>query len=160
MQSKKIEERELDTLDTKIIKDLLRNSRKPFSEIASECKVSTLTVKNRFNELRRAGIIQGSTVLTDLIHIGIECNGALLINVNPSQVNEFIRDAKSMVGEFSVFPHKLVEKYNVIIFAPIRSIKELERLKESLKQHSAVIDIRNNVWTYMKVTPDNLDLEA
>ena len=155
----KSKERKIDELDIKIIKDLLKNSRKSFSEIAKECRVSTATINNRFNELEEAGIIIGSTVLVDLDHFGVECNGGLQINVNPNQLNEFLRDTQKMLDEFSVVPLDLNEKYNVIIWSPIKNIKELERLKESLKQHSAVTEIRTRVWTYMKVSPDNLALE-
>ena len=150
----------IDTLDIKIIKDLLKNSRKSFSEIAKEADVSVATINNRFNQLKEAGIILGSSVLVDLGHFGIECHGSLFINVNPNQLNEFLRDIRNILGEFSVIPQKLTERFNVILFAPVKSFKDLEKLRENLKQHSAVIDIRTNVWTYMKVTPDNLALES
>ena len=153
-------EKRLDELDIKIIKELLKNSRKSFSKIARECKVSTATVNNRFSELKEAGIILGSTVIVDLANFGVECDGLFLLDVSPNRLDEFIRDARDMMGEFFVGPEKLNEKGNVDAWAPIKNIKDMERVKESLKQHSAVIDVKTNVWTYMKVYPDNLLLET
>ena len=153
-------EKRIDELDIKIIKELLKNSRKSFSKIARECKVSTATVNNRFSELKEAGIILGSTVLVDRANFGVECDGFFLIDVNPDKLDEFIRDAKDMMGDFFVSPEKLNEKCNVSAWSPIKNIKGMERVKESLKQHSAVIDVKTNIWTYMKVYPDNLLLET
>jgi len=153
-------QKKLDSLDFKIIKALLKNSRKPFAEIAKDCNVSTITINKRFNELMDKGIIRGSSVLIDLTHFGVECNGALLINVNPNQLSEFMKDIREMVGHFFVVSLKLTEKYNVIVTSPIKNLRELEKLKESIKQHSAVIDVKPNIWTYMKVNPSNLRLES
>lgn len=99
-------------------------------------------------------------MLVDLAHFGVECDGSLLINVNPNQLNEFFRDAHDTLGEFFPMPQKLNEECNVIVWSPIKNIRDFEKLKESLKQHSAVIDIKTNIWTYMKVAPDNLALET
>jgi DNA-binding Lrp family transcriptional regulator len=152
--------KKLDQLDIKIIKDLLKNSRKSFSQIAKECKVTTATVNNRFKELKEAGIIEGSTAIVDLANLDVECDSYILININPSQLKEFIRDAKTMFGEFFVTHQKLNDKYNVRAWSPIKNIKDLEEAKGNLKQHSAVIDISTNIWTYMKVMPDNLAIET
>jgi Lrp/AsnC family transcriptional regulator for asnA, asnC and gidA len=153
-------EKKIDELDIKIIKELLRNSRTSFSEIAKKFGVTTTTINNRFNELKESGIITGSTVLVDLAHFGVECDGTLLLNVDPQRIDEFLRDSKKMLGEFFAMPQKLNDKYNVSVWSPIKNLRELENLKQSLKQHSAVIDVKTHIWTYMKVHPDNLTLET
>ncbi len=149
----------IDELDIKILKALLRNSRKSFSKIADECGVTTATINNRFNEMKKTGIIQGSTILVDLTHFGVECDGSLLVNINPKMMKEFLKDTRETATDFFVWPHKLNEKFNVSIWSPIKNITEMEKLKRSIKQHSAVIDVKENIWTYMRVFPDNLSLE-
>ncbi|MCW4018752.1 MAG: winged helix-turn-helix transcriptional regulator [Candidatus Bathyarchaeota archaeon] len=151
-------EKKIDELDIKIIKELLKNSRTSFSEIAKKCGVTTATINNRFKELKETGIITGSTVIVDLTHFGVECDGTLLLNVDPQRLDEFLNDTKKMIGEFFAAPQKLNDKYNVTVWSPIKNIRELENLKQSLKQHSAVIDVKTNIWTYMKVSADNLNL--
>lgn len=151
--------KKLDALDIKIIKELLKNSRKPFAEIASECKVSTLTISKRYNELVKKGIIVGSSVLIDYAHNGIEYNGVLYININTNQLEEFIKYLHEIQGDFYVLQRKMMEKFNVIVFSRITNLKELEKLKESIKQHPALIDIKTNIWTYMKVDLANLSME-
>jgi DNA-binding Lrp family transcriptional regulator len=149
----------IDEIDVKVLKFLLKNSRKSFSEIAKECNVSTVTIKNRYNELKKAGIIKGSTVILDLANMGIECDASLEINVSYQQLTQFIKDTRSMPG-IHCGPVNFVENYNAIAWSPAKSITEIEKIKASLKQHSAVIDIRATIWTYMKVIPENLSLNT
>jgi DNA-binding Lrp family transcriptional regulator len=152
-------EKTLDEINIKILKDLLKNSRKSFSEIAKECKVSTVTIKNRYNELKKAGIIKGSTVIVDLANFGFEGDVTLLINANYQQLNQFLKDAQDILG-LPTGPSKFTESYNAVFWSPIKNLKEIEKIRESLKQHSAVIDIKTNIWTYLKVIPENLSIKT
>lgn len=152
MASKK----EVDDTDIKIIKRLLRNARTSFAEIAEECKVSTATIKNRYNQLKKAGIIKGSTVVLDLAYFRIECDAYFQVNVNYQQINQFIRDTKNKTG-ISCSLGGLTEGYNVICWSPTSSIGEVEKLKEKLK-HPSLIENNSAIWTYMKVIPENLSL--
>lgn len=152
-------EKKLDALDHKIIKELLKNSRKPFAEIASEYKVSTLTISKRYNELMKNGIIVGSSVLIDYAHFGIEYNGLLYVNVNTDQLRDFTKYLDEIEGDFYVLQRSMIEKFNVIVVSRVTNLKELEKLKELIKQHPALIDIGTSIWTYMKVDLANLSME-
>lgn len=150
----------IDELDVKIIKELLANSRKPFSEIAEKYNVTTLTVYNRFNELKKSGVIRGSSIIVDFSNFEAEGLMSLRINVNPQQLNNFLKEIRSIQGPF-FYTHeqKFKKECNVIVVSLVKNLRELDKLKETLRHHSAVISIQTNVWTYMKVKPDNLKLE-
>ena len=149
-----------DKLDNKIIRELLKDSRKSFAQIAKQCKVSTATVNNRFNELKKAGIILGSSVIVNLSHYGIECDGNIFLNVEPERVQQFLKDMQNKLDKtIYLGPFSLNEKFNVGVWTPITNIRDFEKLKELLKRHPAVIDMTTDIWTYMKVIPDNLALE-
>ena len=152
--------KKLDQLDITIIKKLLKNSRTSFAEIAKECNVSTVTINKRFDELINAGIITGSTVILDLAHFGVECSGSLLVNVNPNQINDFLRDFRGCLNDFFIIPIVLNDKFNVLMVSRVKNFKSFEKTKEMVKQHSAVTDIKMDTWTYMKVNPENLSLET
>jgi len=158
-ENEKATPKKLSELDILIIKTLLKNSRVGFQQIAKEYKTSVATVTNRFNRLKREGIITGSTAIIDLSHFGVECDGMLYINVNSNNVKEFIQDMHDLKG-FNLFPQRLNQKYNFKSWSPIKNIRDLENLKKALKQHSAVIDVETHLWTYMKVTLQNIALES
>jgi DNA-binding Lrp family transcriptional regulator len=150
----------IDDLDIKIIKELLADSRKPFTEIARKNNVTTLTVHNRFNELKKRGVIRGSSVIVDFSKFEAEGLMSLRINVNPQQLNSFLKDIRSMQGPyFFTNEQKFKKDCNVIVVSLVKNLQELGKLKETLRHHSAVIDIQAAVWTYMRVIPDNLKLE-
>ena len=155
-----IKPKKFDQLDITIIKKLLKNSRTSFAEIAKECNVSIATINKRFIELTNAGIITGSTVILDMAHFGVECSGSLLVNVNPNQTNEFLRDFRGCLNDFLIIPIVLNDKFNVLMVSKVKNFRSFEKIKEMVKQHSAVIDIKMDTWTYMKVNPDNLALES
>jgi DNA-binding Lrp family transcriptional regulator len=129
----------IDVLDIYIIKELLANSRKSLTEIAEKCKVSKLTIHNRVDLLRKKGIIRGSSVIVDFAFFEAEGLGALFVNVNPRLFNAFLKDIRSTSWPFS-FPviQKFNKNINIIIVCLIRNFQELQDLKDSIKQHSAV----------------------
>ncbi|MCJ7698345.1 MAG: Lrp/AsnC family transcriptional regulator, partial [Thermoplasmata archaeon] len=73
-------ENKIDTIDIQILRLLQGDARKSFKEIAKQCGVSTDTIKNRFNTMKKKGIIRGTTIVIDpkqlekkhLVFIGIQ----------------------------------------------------------------------------------------
>lgn len=62
----------LDELDVKILKDLLKDSRKKFSDIARESGVSVPTIRARYKRLKDERYILGSTLLVNPKDLGYE----------------------------------------------------------------------------------------
>ncbi len=79
--------RKLDDVDKTIIKALLRNARTSFSDIASQCGLSALTIKNHYNRLRKEGVIKGSTVILNLLAFGNDSYAIFLVKVPNDDVN-------------------------------------------------------------------------
>jgi DNA-binding Lrp family transcriptional regulator len=152
-------EEDIDQLDIKIIKALLRNSRQSFTEIAKECNTSAAAIKKRFLTLMKKEIIVGSTVIADLSNFGVECDAEIFIDANKHEIKQLLRDLKGMPGGLTPYSFKLHSKCNVGAWAPVRSLRDIENLRDSLKRHSFVVDTEIDLWTYMKVYPDNLSLE-
>ncbi len=63
---------QLDSLDIKILQLLADNARRPFLEIARECKVSGAAIHQRIARLQGLGVIQGSQLLINPSSIGYD----------------------------------------------------------------------------------------
>jgi DNA-binding Lrp family transcriptional regulator len=152
----------IDEIDIKIIKRLLRNSRTSFAEIAEECTVSTLTIKNRYNRLKKTGIIKGSTVIAteEDIH-GVEGILDAGIMVNNQRADQFIKYVESLLQNKRHWslPIKLNQRYNVSVTVLAKSIREIQEIKDALMQHPDVISTEITIWTAIKNIPQNLDLK-
>lgn len=153
----------IDETDIKIIKRLLKNSRTSFAEIAEECKVSTLTIKNRYNRLKKMGIIKGSTVIANFRSFGIESFAVALVVFDNRNVNQSIKNLQSSIkGKHSILswnPTKFNERYDVVLYALTKSISEVQKIKETLKKQPSVVNVEMNIQTSIKNFPQNLDLQ-
>lgn len=153
----------IDEKDITIIMCLLKNSRTSFREIAEECKVSTLTIKNRYNRLKKAGIIKGSTVIVNLWEFGIEAMLVSLITVGRWQVKQSIKNLQGSLEDKTrniiCYPIKFNERYNIVFTVPVKSIAEIQEVREMLKKQPQVMNIETNIWTTAKNFPHNLDLQ-
>ncbi len=163
MPTKMIDQKtRIDEIDIKIIKCLLKNSRMSFADIAEECKVSVLTIKNRFSQLKRAGVIKGSSVILNMGSFGIEGVATFLIIVNNKQVNQFIKNLQSLTEQKSFnpvcYPVKFNERYNIVWSVPVKNIGEIQKLREKLKNQPGVRNIEINLCSTMKNFPQNLNL--
>ena len=62
----------IDEVDKKILMYLIDNTRMPFTEIAKKMNVSAGTIHVRVKKLEEAGIIKGTTLITDYDKMGYQ----------------------------------------------------------------------------------------
>ena len=74
----------LDKIDNAIIKNLKADARMSLREIARKLKVSPDTVSNRFEKLKKEGIIIDTTVIIDPSKIGYSFIARFSIKVKPA----------------------------------------------------------------------------
>ncbi|MDE5635552.1 MAG: Lrp/AsnC ligand binding domain-containing protein [Muribaculaceae bacterium] len=88
---------QLDNLDVKILQLLLENARRPFLEIARECKVSGAAVHQRISRLQSIGVIEGSELLISPSSIGYDtCSYVGFFLKDPSRLDEVVESLKSI----------------------------------------------------------------
>lgn len=88
---------QLDSLDVKILQLLLDNARRPFLEIARECKVSGAAVHQRIARLQSLGVIEGSELLISPSSIGYDtCSYVGFFLKDPSRLDEVVESLKSI----------------------------------------------------------------
>jgi len=109
---------EIDEIDKTILIYLIENTRMPFTEIAKKMNVSAGTIHVRVKKLEDAGIIKGTTLITDYDKMGyqfVAYLGLLLTKTNKIQrvVEELYKIPNVTVA------HIVAGKYN--IFCKIRA---------------------------------------
>ncbi len=156
--------RKIDEIDATIIKELLKDARKNFADIAKECGVSTTTISDHFSNLEKAGIIVGSTIQMNYKLFGYDAVADIELKVEPQQleqVSNFIKripiEADPKRGVYGVYPTNSVE-HNLLVVATLRSLKELETVKDTIKRQKAVLNMKTHPWIEIKNMPENLAL--
>lgn len=88
-QTADLDEKELDPIDRKIIRILLKNARTPVKEIASQVFLSSPAVSARIDKLEKAGIIRGFHAEVDYRRFGYHIKAFINLEVAPNQKQEF-----------------------------------------------------------------------
>jgi len=128
---------DIDEVDKTILMYLIENTRMPFTEIAKKMDVSAGTIHVRVKKLEDAGIIKGTTLITDYDKMGyqfVAYVGLLLTKTNKIQ---------GVLEELHKIPnvtvaHIVSGKYNV--FCKIRA-RDTNHAKEVIFKIDAIDDV-------------------
>jgi len=128
---------EIDEIDKTILMYLIENTRMPFTEIAKKMNVSAGTIHVRVKKLEDAGVIKGTTLITDYDKMGyqfVAYLGLLLTKTNKIQ---------SVIDELYKIPnvtvaHIVAGKYN--IFCKIRA-RDTNHAKELIFKIDQIEDV-------------------
>jgi Lrp/AsnC family leucine-responsive transcriptional regulator len=143
-------------IDAKIIKDLLIDGRKNFSEIGKECGVTKNKVWKHYRELEKKGIIVGATIQLNFASFGYEALATLLISVEAQLINQ-VMDYIRKIPE--IRPYRQYNSiYNIRAVTTLKDINELDRTKAAIRRQLATNGLRTYIWTDVRNIPENLKL--
>lgn len=103
-----------DKLDSKILKMLAGNARKPFLEVARECNVSGAAVHQRIQKLMQQGVIQGFETLINPSSVGYETCAYVGIFLTDPAAYETVMEGVKNVPEV-VECHLTTGKYDFLL---------------------------------------------
>jgi Lrp/AsnC family transcriptional regulator, regulator for asnA, asnC and gidA len=133
------------------------DARKSFVEIARDCKVSTAAISERFANLEKSGIIVGSTLQLDYKRLGHNAVCHISVKADSQQeeqIIEYIRKIPNIYGVYRTFE----VKYNLLVVATLRSLNELDHVKDIIKRNKSVADVKSRIWTDILNMPQNLSI--
>ncbi len=146
--------KEIDHIDAIIIKELLIDGRRNFTEIAKECKLSKSMIQKRYKELKNAGIIVGATIQLDYPSFGYNAVGNILFKVEPKQADQIVEDVKKIPNIHAAWRTARTSEINAV--ATMESLKKLENIKESIRKIPSVLELRTYIWTGIRNIRENL----
>jgi len=134
----------MDDIDLGILDALKEDARTSFREIAKRLNVSPDTVGNRYERLRREGVIIGSTVVVDPSKIGYTFIARFGINVRPaysSQVLEQLIRFPSVI-----IASKLVGSYDLMAISVVKDMSHLWKLRDTVLEMPYVEKMEVGIW--------------
>jgi DNA-binding Lrp family transcriptional regulator len=148
-----------DEVDLNLLRNLQREARTNFADIAKECDVSVDTIIKRFQRMKRNGIIKGTTILLDPRHLGFGCLASLEIGVEPQHIPAIVDQIRQQPGV--TFCSPCVGAHNVFAVAILQSIDQLNSLKDTVKGLGWVREVKTSIWVdEVKLCPENFELEV
>jgi Lrp/AsnC family transcriptional regulator for asnA, asnC and gidA len=120
----------IDAIDAKILKTLLKEARTTFTDIAKDCKISVVAVRTRYNHLKKLGVINGEIMQVNPYSLGYKCVGNIGINTSTANEKAVIEFLKKKFP--SVYPVSSWGKYNIGIRVVKKNVQEWAEALHSL----------------------------
>ena len=143
---------EMDKIDLGILDALKVDARTSFRDIAKRLNVSPDTVGNRYERLRKEGVIIGSTVVVDPSKLGYTSIVRFGINVRPaysSQVLETLIKFPSVI-----IASKLVGSNDLMAISVIKDLPHLWKLRDTILEMPYVEKMEVGIWIdTMRILP-------
>ena len=125
-----------DEINVKLLRMLQNDARTSFKDIANECNVSLDTIKNRFNILKKNGVIRGSTIVIDPKKMG---QGNLVI-IGIQIVQQFSESVLNMIKKMQglCFATKSIGQYDIEAIFLLKDIEQIGITKEKIENFPQV----------------------
>ncbi|MCY0859030.1 MAG: Lrp/AsnC family transcriptional regulator [Sulfolobaceae archaeon] len=127
---------ELDSIDRRLLTELLRDARSSLRRLAEEINVSPATLHNRLNRLVQEGIIKGFTSLIDYSKLGYNLTSIIMVKVDGKRIVEFEKEISSIENVIAVYD--VVGEYDVILIAKFRNVEDLDNFIKNLLKNPKV----------------------
>ena len=122
----------MDRFDKEIINLLRENPEIPFLEIAKKIGISSITVKKRYDEMKKKGILFGTTIMLDLSKIGFEGKAFLFIkNSKDSKLRDIVEAFRQVPNLFLIV--EIVGTFDIIAFVVFRDITDIIKVVNEIK---------------------------
>lgn len=148
----------MNELDAKILKNLLKDGRISYEELAKVCATSKNKVWKRCRAMEKKGIIKGATTQINLQDFGFTTLATFLICVEAQQIEEIMRIIEK-ITEINAY-RQYNNVYNIRAFAALRDLQEVDHIKQAIKLKIPTISLKTYLWTGVRNIPENLNLWA
>ncbi|XHH08557.1 MAG: Lrp/AsnC family transcriptional regulator [Candidatus Bathyarchaeia archaeon] len=127
----------MDKLDYLILGELLLDAQTSFLQIAKKLKISSFTVKSRYDKMVQDGVIFRSTICINLSKLGYQGKVFLLITNAANQTKKVTVEAlKKMRNIVSV--SEIIGPFDIIAVAPITDYNSIKNLVSQVKEIPSV----------------------
>lgn len=148
----------IDELDAKIIRLLLKDSRLSLKEIAKECNVSSVSVMNRVNRLKRLGVIKGSALFANMAiyHFKTICFIGVETESN-SSIDEVLKFLKMYT--FLIEPSVSIGRFDLHALIYSKDEEDLNNRVAMVRRLEGVRKVSVFIWTGLLMANwDNVEL--
>lgn len=131
---------DIDDVDLKILAELMKDAKMPYTEVADKVCVSGGTVHVRMKKLEKMGVVQGSSLLVDFSKLGYDITAFIGIYLQKSSLYEVVANELSKIpeiltmhyttGAYSIFARIICRDTNhlrIVLHDKIQKVQGIER---------------------------------
>jgi Lrp/AsnC family transcriptional regulator for asnA, asnC and gidA len=142
--------------DITIIRALQKDARSNFADIAKKCNLSIDTISKRYNKMKNANIIRGTTILLNPKSFQYHCIASLGIDASIPHLKEVIQWIQQ-IPEI-IFCTQSMGKHNLFCIAILKNVGRLSQVKDVIKGHPMIRKVTTSIWVDdILLCPENFD---
>lgn len=134
----------VDEIDKKLLEELVEDGRASYVELSEKVGISRVAVKDRINNLKKKGIIEKFTVVTNSEKFGNTVSAFFEVDVEPARFQEVAQNLADhpnvasiyqMTGPSTLHMHVLVEDFVMLenfINSELYSVQGITRVESSV----------------------------
>ena len=150
---------ELDNVDVKILEILLKNAKKPYTEVAKLIPVSGGTVHVRMRKLEELGVVEGTTLKLNYAKLGFDVTAFIGIFLLRSELyDDVIKELKEIPEIVSV--HYTTGNYSMFARIHCRDTEHLKNVLHDKIQRVHGITRTDTMISLEESINRNIDLHA
>ncbi|PVX25728.1 MAG: hypothetical protein CW691_03655 [Candidatus Bathyarchaeum sp.] len=145
---------QMDPVDRDITKMLSDDARTAFSYIAKKLSISTSTVFNRYQKLKKDNVFLRSTISINLEKLGYKGMVMFYFNIKPR--NDISELKKHLLGIPNlIILNKTMGETDMFVALPVATIEEFLKIKATFHAIDGIRVIRTNIAPIMHKWPYN-----
>jgi Lrp/AsnC family transcriptional regulator for asnA, asnC and gidA len=148
---------EIDEIDVKILRELIKDARAKAKDIAKTCSLSAVAILNRIKRLKAGGVIVGALMFNDMSKIGDLYPASIGVNVKPEQEHAVAKVLRERTNLVLLNPSAGNSSFNIFFVA--KSLKEIEYVKQLVGKKTGTSQIAVSLWTTPYFGLENIDLQ-
>jgi Lrp/AsnC family transcriptional regulator for asnA, asnC and gidA len=146
----------LDSIDTKILKDLLIDGRKEFTKIAKEANVSKDVIWHRYNKMKNKGIIIGATIQLNYPVLGYNGSANFIIDISLPKRHEIIKKLERIPGLHGAYYWNNPSRLYAI--SDFTKVEQINKIRQKINAMQNVTKIETEIITGLRGQPENLSI--
>ncbi len=128
---------DIDTVDTQIITELIKDGQMPFSKISKKIGVSRETVSKRFEKMKKEGVIDEISILIDGRKMGEQGTAFLMITCLRGAEKKAIFQKLKMVPDVCLVT-ELMGEYDFFVWARMRDMQQIGQIISEIKNYEGI----------------------
>lgn len=129
----------LDEIDKTILKELVKNARITYRELAKSVKLTDVAVIKRVKKLEKNSVIKRYTVIINPLALGFTKISFTGINVKPERLFDVVRLLKEK--EYVKYLALTTGDHDIVATIWARSAEELEKIHDEIRNFEGVVSV-------------------
>jgi Lrp/AsnC family leucine-responsive transcriptional regulator len=146
----------IDRLNAAILKELLEDGRKSFTEIAQKNECSEEVIANRYKQMKKQGIIVGATIQNSYACYGCNLVAFIAVYTQSNRTDNIVKQISEIPHVHEV--HSSGINPSCFVSLLLKNLQEIEQTKQAIKGVPSVSEVDTRVILGIRNTPDNLSV--